>query len=940
MAKGPKLPGASLGDIDPGMISPKVLEQIQKYQQEQKASIAAQMKGSISAPIARSTTGLSEVTPKKETGKSESIDVKISDNLKSLVKESKDQNTNLKKIIKLNEKSIEDNSELFARLEKTMNALLDSVSEQDRKKSLGKSGSKGGVGFGEAGNGKGNGGDGKGGSNLLETALGALGIGAGAGAAGKAMGGGKGKGKGKGKSTFSRTTKRMGRGLRGGIIGGLLGGAAAGLLGEDVLGEYGGAALELGGAAAGSAYDAFTGKQPKKPTVEPVKPTPEPVKPTPTEPVVEPVKPVEPGFKKNMNEINADRYKFDEKTGRWRDTMKGRGGGEFITNAEAEQLGLKKTTTAVEPTIEPVKPTEPVEAAPKVEPVKPVEAAPKPVEATPKVEPVKPVEAPPKVEPVKPVEAPPKPAGVVSSAAEGVKQAGEGLKKGAGGKGGAVIGAILGVGLNEFMGEVSELKKAREEIIVGYQKKEIPEEDAIDALAKLDRKISESRGGSVVREGTVGAISGIAGTAAGTAATALALPATGPAAPAIGIAAGLGTGYAVAEGVDAVAGETLEKGGRAIGGAIHSLFGSSREDLAKELKQPIKPKEEAPKGNTEAGVTPDTDMGFQMTGRKEFDKDLVNQQAATPGVTPDIAGVMPSANEKPSAPEQPKGKVEKPLSEEATKVIDRYMKTYNYGLKAMMTVLPPETKKEDLVAATDEKYRFDFDMRRKLQEIDMTPGPGIPKKLKEKKLEAAEKLLQDKRIKNAESSDAGNIGTDYKATELTPTVETPTFDALGNAGGVDISGGEEVQSAMEAARASDEANMGLITTAREVSPEINKNSVEMQRASKISKFGRSNAMGMDAFMGYDEPVPVLPTADQVAQGQTEAVKKADAKAQMIAGQQPANNQAPIIVNQGDNINNVTNNTTSGGNSGGGGSPTRVPNPWDALTLGKSWEAYP
>jgi hypothetical protein len=224
----------------------------------------------------------------------------------------------------------------------------------------------------------------------------------------------------------------------------------------------------------------------------------------------------------------------------------------------------------------------------------------------------------------------------------------------------------------------------------------------------------------------------------------------------------------------------------------------------------------------------------------------------------------------------------------------------------------------------------------------MTPGPGIPKKLKEKKLEAAEKLLQDKRIKNAESSDAGNLGTDYKATELTPTVETPTFDALGNAGGVDISGGEEVQSAMEAARASDEGSMGLITTAREVSPEINKNSVEMQRASNISKFGRSNAMGLDAFMGYnDDPPPLaLPTPDQVAQGQTEAVKKADAKAQMIGGQQPGTNQAPIIVKQGDTINQVTNNNTSGGNSGGVGSPSRVPSPWDGLTLGKSWEAYP
>ena len=61
MAKGPKLPGAPLGDIDPGMISPKVLEQIQKYQQEQKASIAAQMKGSIIAPLATSVGPMTEL---------------------------------------------------------------------------------------------------------------------------------------------------------------------------------------------------------------------------------------------------------------------------------------------------------------------------------------------------------------------------------------------------------------------------------------------------------------------------------------------------------------------------------------------------------------------------------------------------------------------------------------------------------------------------------------------------------------------------------------------------------------------------------------------------------------------------------------------------------------------------------------------------------------
>ena len=52
----------------------------------------------------------------------------------------------------------------------------------------------------------------------------------------------------------------------------------------------------------------------------------------------------------------------------------------------------------------------------------------------------------------------------------------------------------------------------------------------------------------------------------------------------------------------------------------------------------------------EPGVTPDVSGGFQVTGREEFDKNLVNKQAATPGVTPDISGVMVSAKEDKNEP--------------------------------------------------------------------------------------------------------------------------------------------------------------------------------------------------------------------------------------------------------------------------------------------------
>jgi hypothetical protein len=107
--------------------NPKVLEQAQtgldeakQAREEHKSYIASQMKGSLSSTIAKSTGPVNEST-------------KDSDNIKEILKESKEQNTNLVKLIRLNEKSIEDNSELFGRLEKTMNAIVDALQEQKRQ---------------------------------------------------------------------------------------------------------------------------------------------------------------------------------------------------------------------------------------------------------------------------------------------------------------------------------------------------------------------------------------------------------------------------------------------------------------------------------------------------------------------------------------------------------------------------------------------------------------------------------------------------------------------------------------------------------------------------------------------------------------------------------------------------------------------------------------
>jgi hypothetical protein len=929
--------------------NPKAIERAQSEladASKRKAEIVAQMKGTISAPIARSTTELSEVT--KETGKGEAVNAKLNENLANLVRESKDQNTNLKKIIKLNEKSIEDNSELFGRLEKTMNALLDSVSEQGRKE--GRFGVKGGVDGGvESSNKKQE--DEK--NPIWEKIKDMLGIGAGAAAgavATKALS--KDAAKAAAKPSLLRKAGKFG-----------LLGAGAGFLGGALSGEDN----QLGGALAGGAIGAAGSAlyEGGKALLTPKEPTPK----------------AEP------------RYKFNEKTGRFHDTMKGVGGGEMISDAKAKELGLEKpiteeTTKAAEKTEAKVVEKTTEKAAGKVE-AKTTEKIVAGAETEVAKDAVKAVEKGGAKEAVQ--------KGGTSAVKEAVAKLGPKFAKGLV-KAVPFVGALAGLAFaigraseGDFKGAAAEAVSGGASIFAGpgtaasvaidvgllvrdvykavhgvfpdddpefSQEKMTEVKTAVtdyvsSLLPQTEEKKKEEENNKTITPGS-------------------APSPTSPTTPEKDITE---TSVDEEEIYKSLTKDLPEnfKNDVSVQQDYREQAKIQAKVNAKKTPPPaadVNPKVEAPKGNTEAGVTPDIDMGFQIGGRKEFDKELVNQtaaqpgvtpdisggfqiegrkefdkglvnqQAATPGVTPDIAGVMPSANETPPPPVQEKGKVEKPLSEEATKLIDQYMKEYQYGLKAMQTVLPLETKKEDLVAAADEKYRFDPLMLRKLSEIKRTPGKAV-EKLKEKKLEAADKLLQAKRIKSAESSDAGNLGTDYKATELTPTVETPMVDAMGNASGVNITGGEEVQSAMEAARASDEGSMGLITTAREVSPELQKNSIAMQRASNISKFGRSNAMGMDAFMGYDDPPPLaLPTAEQVAQGQTEAVKKADAKAQMINGQQPANNQAPIIINQGDNINNVTNNNTSGGNSGGVGSPSRIQNPWDALTLGKPWEAYP
>jgi len=105
---------------------PKVVEQAKAALAEmsqRKAEITAQIGGSLGA------------AEKLKEGASSVKDDKVAVDIKDLLKETKDQSVSLKSLVKLNQKSIEDNSELFGRLEKTMSSLLDSLQEQNRDKS-------------------------------------------------------------------------------------------------------------------------------------------------------------------------------------------------------------------------------------------------------------------------------------------------------------------------------------------------------------------------------------------------------------------------------------------------------------------------------------------------------------------------------------------------------------------------------------------------------------------------------------------------------------------------------------------------------------------------------------------------------------------------------------------------------------------------------------
>jgi hypothetical protein len=313
MAKGPKLPGAPVGDIDPNMMRPEILAQIQKYQQEQlatKKDISAALKGSIT-PVAHGTEAIKEVSAKQNPT-----------DVGDMLKEQKQTNTHLASLIKVTQTSIENNNEVFGRLDRTMNSLLDAMSEQTRDaRRIVPTGT--GDGPQQIG-------------NVQAPPTSTPSSGGGFNPLDLLGGGGKDKPpkveapKGK-PSKF----KRAGKGILGAVLGGLGAmGLYAALGGSDGEDNGTGEALVGGaGAVAGGAVGAFGdkiknalgfGEKTETPKVEAPK----------VEPKIEVPKAEEP------------RYKFNEKTGRFHDTMSGPGGGKMISNEEAKGLGLEKNAAS------------------------------------------------------------------------------------------------------------------------------------------------------------------------------------------------------------------------------------------------------------------------------------------------------------------------------------------------------------------------------------------------------------------------------------------------------------------------------------------------------------------------------------------------------------------------------------------------------------------
>lgn len=843
--------------------NPKAIERAQSEladASKRKAEIAAEMRGSISAPIARSTTELSEVT--KETGRSEVANSKLNENLANLVKESKDQNTNLKKIIKLNEKSIEDNSELFARLEKTMNALLDSVSEQGRKE--GRFGVKGGVDGGvESSNKKQE--DEK--NPIWEKIKDMLGIGAGA-AAGAATT----KALSKDAAKAAAKPSLLRRAGKFGLLGAGAGFLTGALSGEDnqVESALAGGALGLAGGALYEGGKALLTPKAETPKIEPPK----------VEPKVEPK--AEP------------RYKFNEKTGRFHDTMKGVGGGEMISDAKAKELGLEKpiteeTTKAAEKTEAKVVEKTTEKAAGKVE-----------AKTAEKV--------------------------VAGAETEVAKDAVKAVEKG---------------GAKEAVqkGGASAVKEAVAKLGPKFAKGLVKAVPFVGALAGLAFAIGRA---------TEGDWKGAAAEAASGGAS---------------IFAGPGTAASVAIDVGLLVRDVYK--------AVHGVFPDDDPEFSQEKMTEVKTavtdyvsgllpqseekkKEEEKNKNTTPGsappppspTTPEKDITETSVDEEEIYKsltaDLPEAQKNDVSVQQDYreqAKIQAKANAKKATQTEPNRaeKINKAMAKLPSAIQKDWQLNHPELIEQYSNLSEEDRQKLEEEGTSTNKVKDFIKSKSQTQKASgtITPRDGeSASKFEKRKQLAEEQQKQDNKTDTIVKEFAEKMGIDpnkISRSELVAGVPTQI-------NGVSVP--KELYSE-EQVKKIDQAN---------------KMKAQMSSSDKIlagenANIDRKIKEDQDLAKGIVKPDPLNDpyyeklrnkgsTENPDRAGQLEVAKTVDTKTQQISEQQQPNNQAPIIINQGDNINNVTNNTTAGGNSGGGGSPTRIPSPWDALTLGKPWEAYP
>ena len=173
---------------------------------------------------------------------------------------------------------------------------------------------------------------------------------------------------------------------------------------------------------------------------------------------------------------------------------------------------------------------------------------------------------------------------------------------------GAAIGALIDLGVNEFT-EIPELKKAREDVIAKYKKGEISRSDAETAIAAIDDRIAESRGGTAARGAVAGAGGALGGAAGG-------IAGLGVASAPVGVAGAIG-GSMIA---DKLLGGAAESAG---GWLSKKLFGASKSGISKELDN-ARPLDDKSGPKPQPGALQQSSSGIKVAG-----KDVVQGQPLT-----------------------------------------------------------------------------------------------------------------------------------------------------------------------------------------------------------------------------------------------------------------------------------------------------------------------